>query len=371
MDEDDITLDETETAPADDKRADCETVSRTQLEAIRAVSKPNPDTGEFEGISATQGEAQDGHIIRIGGLAMPAKAPLMSDHWSDVMLPLLGRVTKARRVTVDGVKSMRNTHRVNLGDDGILGEIRRGMFHMIEAEDLDGLSIRWDTVKRVRRIDLDPGHEAFIDRTKVGSDDARYWGSWIEKSIGREVSVVTLGADSKALIGRSKACKSEPARTFFRGLAHASEQGLDQAGAANIQFGMRAMLDSVKGLRDLGVDDGALISLLDGRGIDELECVEYEVDGASRKVFVPHDALQHLRSESAQHSEVKNGSALLQEHLRLETAAKAAELKEEPAPVVAAPIPQKLDPVSAAKARARGRRNALAEHSFATTGVRP
>ena len=54
------------------------------------------DTGEFDMVMASEGEATDGHIVSIAGLEFPSEFPLQLDHNRSTSANL-GNVTNMRR----------------------------------------------------------------------------------------------------------------------------------------------------------------------------------------------------------------------------------------------------------------------------------
>jgi hypothetical protein len=103
----------------------------------------------------------------------------------------------------------------NIEMSGPLADARRDLAHMISEGHVDAVSIRWDEVpgKSIARVNLPKEHPYFVDgETERG--EKRY-GIYFEEWVAREGSIVALGADRDALIGRAE----ETGGTFYRALA--------------------------------------------------------------------------------------------------------------------------------------------------------
>ena len=187
--------------------------------------------GEFRAILATNGEASDGHILSIAGMQVPESMPMLFRHESTAEIPTLGRITEPSKSRDGGDEFLRVTGSFDLeGDDGDpLLAIRRGFASLVQQGSLDAMSVRWDPVfgKFVPRSSLDEDHFAFAER-----DGPNAFGMFFEESIAREGSIVAIGSDAGALMGRSEAATSDVERIAFALLAgelepEAATQGLD------------------------------------------------------------------------------------------------------------------------------------------------
>ena len=179
------------------------------------------ETGIFEMTLATDGEASDGHILAIEGAAAFESIPLLVSHANDPMA-LLGRVSHARQELKSSPKRLRATGQIELEGDGMPAEIRRDLALMVEKGHLGAVSVRWEEMAPPRRrTELPKGHPARVEDDEP--DARKRSGLFFEKWRPLEGSVVAIGADPYALIGRAEH-GSEIARQFWRGMA--SEAGI-------------------------------------------------------------------------------------------------------------------------------------------------
>lgn len=173
------------------------------------------EDGTFSMILATSGEASDGHILDIGGGIVPERMPLLLSHQNDPRSQI-GSVVSATRARVDGQDVLRATGQIELGGEGAQADIRRDVFHMIRAGHIGAVSLRWDPLKAVARADLPEKHPARV--TKSEPDSRKRFGLYFSSWRALEGSVVSVGADPAALIGRSRETTGEVAE-FWRQLA--------------------------------------------------------------------------------------------------------------------------------------------------------
>ena len=160
--------------------------------------------GVIQGTLATNGEASDGHILDVRGIELPqGNVPLLFGHdahsgrnnlgsWTDF------RVMGNRRQTAElGDSTLVGTAQIELGGSGEQASFRQDVAHMIGEGHIGSFSIRWDPVGEAqRRSELPTDHYAY-------SEDRS--GLYFERSRILEGSVVTIGADPAALIGRAMA----------------------------------------------------------------------------------------------------------------------------------------------------------------------
>lgn len=173
------------------------------------------DSGEFDMVMATEGEASDGHVISIRGLDFPASIPLQLDH-SRSVLANLGTVSKMRRDKLDGVPVLRGVGQIRLTGDGEALEARRDLVDAISSKHVRGTSLTWDSIKHTERRDLPRDHAAFVNATEKNA--RRKYGIFFEQSKTIEQSIVGIPADREALIGRSGGATSEISRSLWEGL---------------------------------------------------------------------------------------------------------------------------------------------------------
>lgn len=176
------------------------------------------ESGRFRATLATDGESSDGHILSMAGASVPKRMPMLLSHENDP--------TAIMGSFVEPVKSdhaIKGVGVVNLTDDGTaLADKRLGISTLIESGDLTGVSIRWDPVEAIARTALPKTHPAFVDAENPSA--SKRWGLFFKRWTAREASLVALGADPQALIGRADACKTPEARAYFRLLAGASPE---------------------------------------------------------------------------------------------------------------------------------------------------
>ena len=173
-------------------------------------SSVNTETGEFGCTLFTNGEATDGHLIDVGTLDVPESIPMFVDHVADPTRRA-GRLHSPLRMghgTQVGDAKIQMTGRVDLEGDGPLADIRRDLFHGIVVGDVASVSGRWrSTSPPTPRAELAKAHYAY----RGGA------GFFFENAVALEGSIVGLGADPKALIGRSQDDrKPEHVREFWR-----------------------------------------------------------------------------------------------------------------------------------------------------------
>ncbi len=165
----------------------------------RIDTRIDTDTGEFDMVLATEGEASDGHVISIRGLTMPETMPLQLDH-SQSALANLGTVSHMRRDKLDGIPVYRGVGKIRLSGEGEAVDARRDLVDAISTGHVRGVSLTWDAVKVVERRELPKAHAAYVGRNEA--DTRKRFGLFFEKSVGIEQSVVGIPADREALIGR-------------------------------------------------------------------------------------------------------------------------------------------------------------------------
>jgi hypothetical protein len=175
------------------------------------------DTGQFSMTLATEGEASDGNIISIKGGQIPERMPMLTSHWNDPTAAL-GSITNPEKLLKDSPPRLRAMGHIEMGGEGASAEIGRDLAHMIDKGHVTGVSIRWDDVpgKSVRRVNLPSDHPYYVDAEKANGPER--WGLFFEEWRALEGSVVALGADPQALIGRADETDGEVA-SFWRAMA--------------------------------------------------------------------------------------------------------------------------------------------------------
>jgi hypothetical protein len=262
----------------------------------------NDEVGTFRAVLASEGEASDGHILSIRGMQVPDSMPMLFRHSSDGHIPALGRITNPEKTRIDGVASLRVTGAFDMGsggDDDPFAAIRRGMAHMVRSGTLDAMSVRWDEVpgKVTARRNLPSDHPAFVDAQR-DPDHPGVWGHFFDESIAREGSVVAIGADPAALMGRSQETDDPLEQTFWSALARSIEANSN--GLGEIVAGFEAIQEQVENLRELGCSDADLVNAmgaLSGLTPQDLVPCHY---GNGQTLYVPREAWVQLRSEKSQ-----------------------------------------------------------------------
>ena len=181
----------------------------------RIDARIDTDSGEFDMVMATEGEASDGHIISIAGLDFPDSIPLQLDH-SRSVLANLGTVSRMRRDRVDGVPALRGVGQIRLTGEGEALEARRDLVDAISSGHVRGTSLTWDSVRHRERRDLPKDHPARVGPKE--SDFKKKYGLFFEKSRTIEQSIVGIPADREALIGRSSEATAEISRSMWDGM---------------------------------------------------------------------------------------------------------------------------------------------------------
>ena len=159
------------------------------------------DTGQFPVTLFTNGEASDGHIVDIRGLAVADRVPMFRNHEADPATQLGSLVNphKTGKTTRLGGGSLRMDGVIAMEGDGQPADIRRDVALMISRGDITGMSGRWDPIGDPKaRSALPETHYAF--QKDMGG---YYAPMFFERARVLEGSIVGIGADSAALIGRS------------------------------------------------------------------------------------------------------------------------------------------------------------------------
>lgn len=160
------------------------------------------ETGLFRMVLATEGEAEDGHILRVGGCKADARSPLCINHDLDPERQL-GSIFDPKP---DG-DVLRAMGQIELGGEGWRSDVRRDIAYMMAQGHIRAVSARGRGIKTIERAKLPRGHKASVDAGK--SRGAQRHGLFFDEWELIEGSIVGRGADPKALIGRSQETKGE------------------------------------------------------------------------------------------------------------------------------------------------------------------
>ncbi len=190
------------------------------------------EAGVHSGLLASDGEASDAHILNIPGGKIPETPPLLFGHDDYTGTGNLGSWRSFAKSS-DGKKlgdgKLRGEFGIELDGQGSQLDWRADVEHMVGKGHIQGLSIRWEEIDEpIRRINLPSDHIAFIDPKKATG--RQEWGLYFEKWQMLEGSVVTLGADPSALIGRMHESQGD-VRSYWRSTINAAlEEASDVSG---------------------------------------------------------------------------------------------------------------------------------------------
>jgi hypothetical protein len=197
------------------------------------------DAGLISGILATDGEASDGHILNMDGVKLPDRAPLLFGHDDYTGTGNLGSWTGFDKYG-DGKKlgksGIRGNAQIELDGEGSQAAWRADINHMIERGHIGRFSVRWEEIgDAVARVNLPSDHPAYVDSKKATG--RQRWGLYFDKWRLMEGSVVTLGADPAALVGRMQESKGD-VRAYWRAtINHALTEREEVAGLVGISIG--------------------------------------------------------------------------------------------------------------------------------------
>lgn len=201
------------------------------------------EDGSFRMTLATDGEASDGDILSIEGGQIPERMPLLLSHYNDPTATA-GSVVDPIKETLSSPKRLVATGKIELGGDGALADVRRDVAYMIGRGHIGAVSVRWDALEGgeppVSRTSLPTDHHAFVDGDKENSARKRgglFWPQWR----ALEGSIVALGADPQALIGRAEQTTGE-VRQFWQEMA----RGLSARRVPVVARPLRTMLASLR-----------------------------------------------------------------------------------------------------------------------------
>jgi len=260
-------------------------------ERVARIESVDMETGRFKMTLATEGEASDGNILSIAGGQIPKRMPMLISHFNDPTATA-GSVIEAEKILTDSPPRLRAVGQIEMGGVGQLSEVRRDIAYMINQGHITGVSIRWDEVDGkppVRRVNLPSDHPAFVNGESEKSWRKRM-GLFFTHWKAMEGSIVALGADPKALIGRSQETSGDVS-TFWRSMATDAEQDFLNGKVAALLADLRV---SVKQCRDAGADTADLLNAAvddSDASVDDFEAVEIH----GRKFFLPAGAIEEIK----------------------------------------------------------------------------
>jgi hypothetical protein len=203
-------------------------MSYERTSAIERASSDAP--GTISGILVSDGEASDGHILNIDGVRFPDQAPLLFGHDDYTGSGNLGSWESFEKVDHGKGRAIRGTAKIDLdGPKSAQQDWRSDISYMVERGHISQLSVRWDEIgEPVRRVNLPSDHPAYVDSSKATGREA--WGYYFDKWKLLEGSVVTLGADPAALIGRMQDSAGDVRGYWRSAINHALTEREEVAG---------------------------------------------------------------------------------------------------------------------------------------------
>lgn len=180
----------------------------------------NLNTGEFPLVSATNGEASDGHILDVYGMEVDARVTLYSNHDADPLKRLGGAIhgtplVSGKRKEIGDAK-IRQTGIIDMEGDSERAEIRRDVAQGISVGDITKMSVSWSDSKTdppIMRAALPKNHWAFSEAGSQGFNPPMFFPG----SIMDEVSLVGRNADKLAMVGRANDTgRPDHVRAFYR-----------------------------------------------------------------------------------------------------------------------------------------------------------
>jgi hypothetical protein len=184
------------------------------------------EAGLISGILATDGEASDGHILNMSGVKLPERAPLLFGHDDYTGTGNLGSWTGFHKFGNGkklGEQGIRGTAQIELDGEGSQADWRGDVNLMIGKGHIGSFSVRWEEIgDPVARVNLPSDHPAYVDSKKATG--RQRWGLWFDKWRLLEGSVVTLGADPAALVGRMQEAQGDVRAYWRKAINHALEE---------------------------------------------------------------------------------------------------------------------------------------------------
>ena len=159
-------------------------------------------SGRFPVTLFTNGEASDGHIIDVRGLSVPDRVPMFFNHDADPTRRAGGLVEphKVGKSTRLGGASLKMVGVLDVEGDSASADIRRDVAQGIAVGDITAMSGRWDPVgDPTPRAALPKSHYAYSN-VSGGFQTPMFF----PEATVLEGSIVGVGADAAALIGRAQ-----------------------------------------------------------------------------------------------------------------------------------------------------------------------
>ena len=237
----------------------------TTFERLQRVQSVDVDAGTFGMTLATEGEAVDGHILAIEGGTVPDRMPMLVSHWNDPTRSL-GSIVRARKHLSESPRRLSAMGEVETDGEGVSAEIRRDVLHMIARGHITAVSIRWnpDPKHSIPRTELPNDHPHYVDRDKEPFNSPKRYGMLFKRWTAQEGSVVAVGSDPKALIGRAGETRGEVS-SFWRALSeHTDPPAPRKLPEPPTEAMLAAFAAQIREFAGKGVTLDALRAVLDG-----------------------------------------------------------------------------------------------------------
>ena len=183
----------------------------------------NPDAGTFSMTLVTEGETADGHIVSIEGASLPPAIPLLVSHINDPK-QAVGSIVRMRKHLNESPPRISAVGEVELEGEGTAAEIRRDLMHMISKGHIHAVSMSGAAERGgvIPRADLSREHPYHVDLSREPFASPRRRGFYFKNWKASEGSIVAVGADPRALIGRADATQGDVS-SFWRSFAEHTE----------------------------------------------------------------------------------------------------------------------------------------------------
>lgn len=204
------------------------------------------ESGEFSGTLFSNSACSDPHILDVAGIEMPERMLLCVSHSADPGSRLGSITSHEKRMPAGGSvelgdSSVQVSCRIDMGGDSAASDVRRDIARGISLGDLSALSGRWVGTEQIERSALSRSHAAH------GRS-----GLYFSSSVAIEGSVVGIGADKSALIGRSQdLALPDHVRTFWRSMVAGEEETGSAVDIAGVLAALAAQSRSVDGLVEI------------------------------------------------------------------------------------------------------------------------
>lgn len=262
---------------------------RDDLMRVQRVASVDVDSGTFGMTLATEGEASDGHILSIEGARLPERMPMLISHMNEPTRTA-GSIFRMRRHLQDSPRRLTAVGLMELDGDGATMSVRRDLMHLISQGHVNAVSVRWDFDWKdvTPRTKLPSDHPHYVDPDKEPTTSNKRYGYFFKKWTPREGSIVALGADPNALIGRARDATGE-LRTFWERMAEDAKASSSEEETERVMPDLASLVAAFGArVRELGVEVDQLMKL--GAPYDEL----MRIFEQNKPVAPVDEALQRL-----------------------------------------------------------------------------